>query len=173
MNNQVIEAIYPKVRQLATRFTRDITSAEDLAHDVILRLIGTKLPKNIGRGWLYSTVRNRSIDNYRRRSRERKYMSYYVEVTSTGCRESATGKYLVDPPSRDSSSKCFDLKDAISRLKMQLSESQWVTLTLASEGAAYDEIASITGVAIGTVRSRLHHARAKAKYVLSDLCEEH
>src|SRR5262249_32507942 len=41
-------------------------------------------------------------------------------------------------------------------------------LMLVADGYSYDEIAALTGVKIGTVRSRLHHARKKAQSLLHD-----
>ncbi len=39
----------------------------------------------------------------------------------------------------------------------------YVVMSLRGEGWSYEEIANKTGLAIGTVRSRIHYARKRAK----------
>lgn len=169
MNESTIESLYTDIKRAAFSLTRTTCDGEDLCHDVIEKLLKVRMPKMTGKGWIYKAVRNRSISEHRTREREARYLCSEVEVSHTGCRESATGKYVLDPPARQTATddELFDLRLMLSMLKNSLSKSKWVALNLVAEGASYEEIATTMGVSIGTVRSRVHYAREKSKEVLA------
>lgn len=168
MNESTIESLYLDIKRAAFSLTRTTDDGEDLCHDVIEKLLKVRMPKLTGKAWIYKAVKNRSISQYRIREREARYMCNEVELTHTGCCDSATDKFMLDPPAKPgiTDDELFDLIMMLSVLKNTLSKSQWVTLNLVAEGASYEEIANVTGVSIGTVRSRLHYAREKSKEVL-------
>jgi RNA polymerase sigma-70 factor (ECF subfamily) len=57
-------------------------------------------------------------------------------------------------------------------LKMLPDQARTVFVLRELEGLSYEEIADATGIKIGTVRSRLFHARKRLKEILQPLVEE-
>ena len=126
--------------------------ADDTTQDVFVeayRSLGTWRRKSTFRTWLYGVARNvcrHHARQTRRRDRTR-------DDSGVGdCPDHTFGPF----ESVATRSELADLMVAVIRLPRE----QRVTLMLrAWEGLSYDEIAAVTNVPKGTVRSRLHSAR--------------
>lgn len=57
-------------------------------------------------------------------------------------------------------------------LKMLSDQARAIFVLRELEGLSYEEIADATGTKIGTVRSRLFHARKRLKQILQPLMED-
>jgi len=169
-------------RQLVLKYQRKVymqiysmisnhQDAMELSQEVFLR-VHRHLPSFEGTSsfytWLYRITRNICIDYYRKR-KVKKYEyddkfdhSGAVEeevfpVVSSASRETPTGRLLREELARK-------IEEAMKRL----SDDHRETLFLREvEGKSYEEIAADTGVPIGTVMSRLFHARKKMQKMLS------
>lgn len=140
----------------ALRLTRNPGDAEDLLQEAFLRAYrffdhwqpGTNL-----RAWLLTILRNTFINDYRRE----KTRGPTVDIS-----EAEGFSLFEEVGERDPEGRFFDriVDDEVLRAIDQLPEEFRETLVLSDvEGLPYQEIGKITGVPVGTVKSRLFRAR--------------
>ncbi|AKK10172.1 RNA polymerase sigma factor [Corynebacterium uterequi] len=125
--------------------------ADDLTQDTYLRVLGA-LPRfaarSSARTWLLSLARRAWVDNIRReRSRPRASTVTYEDATA------ATPDLGAD---QSQWSEWIDARSLIDQLPAERREALILTQVL---GYSYEEAATITGVRIGTIRSRVARAR--------------
>lgn len=128
--------------------------AMDITQEAYLRLHARWARRDPGReptAWLYSVIRNLAIDHLRRRARRRE-----AEVDQTLLRSPAMG------PERaaEQSQMAERLWAAIRSLPAEQRE---ILLLRDWHGMDYGQIAEVLGLSLGTVSSRLHHARDKVR----------
>ncbi|HUX21826.1 MAG TPA: sigma-70 family RNA polymerase sigma factor [Spirochaetia bacterium] len=100
--------------------------------------------------FLYRFARNKAIDHIRRQARQRRIVEAVGEAFSTS--ETGDDEWLVEIHGRDS----------VASILSRLSEEERLLITLKElEGLDIREIAKIMGVAVGTIKSRLHRTRGK------------
>jgi RNA polymerase sigma-70 factor (ECF subfamily) len=100
--------------------------------------------------FLYRFARNKAIDHIRGQARQRRIVEAVGEAFSTS--RASHDKWLDEIHGRDS----------VASLLSRLSEEERLLLTLKElEGLDIREIAEIMGVAVGTIKSRLHRTRGK------------
>ena len=149
----------------ALTLTRNVQDAEDLVQDTYARAYrsfgryrdGTNL-----KAWLYTIMRNLFINEYRKRQRgpaidpteqiEDWQIARAENHTSLGLR-SAESEALDNMPD-EAIRHALEALQPNFRLAVQLAD---------VEGYSYQEIADRTGVAIGTVMSRLHRGRSQLR----------
>jgi RNA polymerase sigma-70 factor (ECF subfamily) len=152
-DNKDIESVLvgqiPYLRRYARALTRNAADADDLVQTALMRAIvnmdrfeqGTNL-----RAWLLTIMHNVFIDGVRKTKRARD-ANESAESMMSG---------LYTRPNQVESLQLGDLQSAMERLP----EEQRTTLILvALEDMSYEEAARVTGVPVGTVRSRLSRAR--------------
>ena len=132
---------------LAFQYLRNTEDAKDIVQDAFIKAFQNlgkfQFEKKFG-PWLLTIVRNLSIDLIRRRKKVSADGLPDV-VPDTGCRTSAERRVL---------------RGEIWSALAQLSQTQREIIFLKDyQGHTYLEIAEILGVPLGTVMSRLHHAR--------------
>jgi RNA polymerase sigma-70 factor, ECF subfamily len=148
------------VYNIAYRMTGNDADARDLSQEAFLRVyraLRRVEPDAPLENWLYRIVSNLYIDLLRRRPRAR------VESLDAPV-DTSRGELVRELPDVGSSPEAilertqFDV--AIQRALSQLSEELRMVVVLSDvEGFAYEEIATILRVPLGTVKSRLHRAR--------------
>ncbi len=165
---QLIRPHLDRLYRVAFRLTGTVNDAEDLVQDVLVKLYarGSEL-EDIERlsPWLARVAYNQFVDNRRR------YGGAYVHLVST---DTAGNVEYQAPPVLESElpgpEQAFDIDLEITRVQAaigQLSESHRVAVMLHDvEGYSLQEIESITETPIGTLKSRLHRARARLKVLL-------
>ncbi len=136
----------------------DKQAAEDVQQEVwltVFRKIAMLANPSRFRTWLYQVTRHRAIDFLRRETRQSDLLKAVEEEGADG---SVT---LVDEPlpSRGSA----HLEAAMARLSPAHRD---VLILRFWEEMSYTEIALIVGCSIGTVRSRIHHAKRNVKDAL-------
>lgn len=141
-------AAVPSLRAFATSLVRDRDRADDLVQETITRAWAHRdrfVPgTNLG-AWLFTILRNQFYSTHRGRKREV---------------EDVDGSYasrLSVRPEQPGHMDFQDLRIALQKLPFAQREA---LLLVAAEGLAYEEAAAITGVAVGTVKSRVNRARA-------------
>jgi RNA polymerase sigma-70 factor (ECF subfamily) len=117
------------------------------------------------RAWLLRIVTNACYDELRRRKRRPTSSLEAIYVTDTAPHEA----FVNGDESPESFAQRQDLNRALHAGLQTLPEDQRVTLVLSDvQGYDYKEIADITEVSLGTVKSRLSRARAKMRdYLLA------
>ncbi len=142
----------------AYRLTGNEADARDLTQDAFLRVYRawrSFQPGTSFLSWIYRIVTNLHRDELRRR--KGRYQEELPEDNAP--QEFAGARPLAVTPIDDLVER--ELSEPLSRALAQLSSEQRQVVILADiEEYSYQEIAEIMGCSIGTVRSRLHRARA-------------
>ncbi len=152
-----------RIKRLLFSMGVTMPDLEDLVQEVCIKLIGRKAQTNYG-GWLRVVVRNVLADFYRREYR--RIDNSYESVCSdriVGVSEEETGTSIATVPSPVKDSLEFDFKEAIAHELSGLEATQKRTMYLYAEGFSYAQIANMTAVSIGTVRSRIHYGKRKLR----------
>jgi len=154
-----------KLYRFAFRLTGQIADAEDLVQEVLIKAYHrreelTSMTDALG-PWMARVLYNRFVDDQRKHARSRLRS---VPLDEEADQLSAT-EHEPALPERAAQAE-FD----ISRLKQALAElsleHRAVLLMHDSEGYKLEEIQTITGVPLGTLKSRLHRARARLRTLL-------
>jgi RNA polymerase sigma-70 factor, ECF subfamily len=144
----MMEADIPRLRRYARALTRDACAADDLVQETLtcglikqhLWVNGTNL-----RAWLFTIMHNQYVNIVRRAVRE----GTAVEISEIEPSVSRAPSQL----------KSLELRDLDLALAQLPREQRAVILLVGLEGMRYDAVAEITGVPVGTVRSRLSRGR--------------
>jgi RNA polymerase sigma-70 factor (ECF subfamily) len=133
-------------------------AAEDVHQDVwitVYRSVAGVANPRAFRTWLFRTTRHRALDFLRRERREREL------IDDTPADQLSAPELAVEPDDDT-------IDDSLLHLVHALPIPQREACLLHYWGdAGYAEIALITGCSIGTVRSRLHHAKRKIRNALT------
>jgi RNA polymerase sigma-70 factor, ECF subfamily len=148
-------AALPSLRAFAMSLTHNVTSADDLVQDAILRAwknldrfeAGTNL-----QAWLFTILRNGFYSQHRKKRREV---------------EDPDGSYaarLWAPPEQPAKCDVQDMLRALARLSPEHREA---LLLIVAEGLSYEEAAHICGLPVGTIKSRVNRARVRLAQLLA------
>jgi RNA polymerase sigma-70 factor (ECF subfamily) len=155
------EQHYRTVYRLAYRLTGQKADAEDLTQETFFRVfrsLDSYRPDGSFEGWLYRITTNLFLDAKRREARMR--LEALGDEAGQVEDPGSTPERLVEAMSLDTR-----LDKALSQLSPDLREA---LMMCDVEGKSYQEIADSLGVCLGTVRSRLHRARAQARCAMAD-----
>lgn len=153
--NSLLEAQIPRLRRYARALLRDVSRADDLVQDTLVRALAKQHlwePGTNLRAWLFTLMHNIHVNVVRQSVRD----GAMVDVEDVSSDLIAT----TDPTA---SCQLRELESAIARLP---EEQRQVLLLVALEGIPYDEAALILAIPIGTVRSRLSRARESLRKLL-------
>jgi RNA polymerase sigma-70 factor (ECF subfamily) len=150
------------VYQLATRMLGHREDALDVAQDVfvsVFRGLASFESKARFRTWLYRVTVNRCRDELRRRASKKHARLLSPDAPLRG----EAGR--IDPPSEapapPETAASKEAHEAIAAAIRDLPEDAREVLLLRDvQDLAYEEIAEVLAVPVGTVRSRLHRARS-------------
>lgn len=144
----------PKLRAFAISLARDVTMADDLVQDTILKAwsnIEKFDPATNLDAWLFTILRNTYFSLHRKRGRE-------VQDSS-----GIYAERLAVAPQQDGVLDLADFRVALGKLP---SEQREVLIMVGASGLSYEEVADICGVAVGTVKSRVNRARNRLAKIL-------
>lgn len=158
---RLLEPHMRRLYRFAFRLTHSQPEAEDLFQDVLTKAFSRldELDAVDDPGtWLSRVLYNHFIDHRRRYGRRR-----LVSVQESRLAEGSIDS-LADADRRPEDELALD---ELGRALQSLSdEHRTVVLLHDAEGYKIDEIQSITGIPAGTVKSRLHRARARLREIL-------
>ena len=163
---KLVTHYYQMVYGLAFGVLNHREKARDVAQEVFLKVF-RQLPgfqeQSKFKTWLYRIAVNAAIDEQRK---NRPTVS--LDSTDESSDEDRAPVVLEDKgPSPRELAGQSELKEHLKRALEKLSADHRAVLTLREwQGMAYEEIADILGVEIGTVMSRLFYARKKLKEIL-------
>lgn len=144
-----------KVFHLAFGFTHDRAAADDLAQEIFLKAY-LALPGFRGKAefstWLYRLAINHIKDYLRKMKRKIQREQPFEEVKA---------RLIPDEGNLAEEEELMERRrQLLHKVMATLPEKYRLVLTLRDiEGLPYEEIASLLGISIGTVDSRLHRAR--------------
>ena len=161
------EKLYGKYRErvygILWRMLRNREDALDATQDVFIRVLrAIKQFNPDGRffTWLYRIAVNRGIDIIRRR-KTRKENAYDPDWTSEEESRPPESRRFRGP---EENAEVSEFRERLEHAIAQLSEDhRAVFLLYSEEQLRYEEIAEVLDVPIGTVMSRLFHARRKLR----------
>ncbi len=139
----------PALRAFAISLTRDSVAADDLVQDTIVKAwsnFDKFAPGSNLRAWLFTILRNTFFSGKRKTKRE---------VQDTDGVHTAS---LYEKPAHDGRLAFADFRAAFDQLTPDQRE---VLILVGASGFSYEEAAAMTGVAVGTVKSRANRARQK------------
>lgn len=113
--------------------------------------------------WLYRIARNAAVDTIRRRRQAGRTRSLEALREATGAEATDGNPDVLPSHGIDTAERQRLVRDAIARLP---DEFRTVLVLRELDGMSYEEIAEAIGHPVGTVRSRLHRARAHLKQLL-------
>ena len=140
----LLEKEIPRLRRYGFALTRNMSRADDLVQDTLVRAMAKQRCWQWGtnlRAWLFTLMHNQNADFVRRSARE----GAAVDFDDTG-----PGPTTATDPAAGLSLR--DLDRALARISR---EQRQVILLIGLEDMSYKEAATILDVPIGTIRSRL------------------
>jgi RNA polymerase sigma-70 factor (ECF subfamily) len=149
-----------RVYRLAYRLTGNQHDAEDLTHDVFIRVfrsIDSYQPGTF-EGWLHRITTNAFLDKMRRKQRIRFDALSDEAAARLPTREVGPEQYYTDTHFDDDVQRALDALSADFRAAVVLCD---------IEGLSYEEIATTLGIKLGTVRSRIHRGRSQLREALA------
>ncbi|MGE0784802.1 MAG: sigma-70 family RNA polymerase sigma factor [Sandaracinaceae bacterium] len=162
--NELIRLYQGRIFRLVFRMLGDRAEAEDLAQEVfitVFKKIDGFRGESLLSTWLYRVATNQAknrIKYLQRRARGKK--KEFDEVAEHDAVESATMNPAGAPARPDQMVEAYQ-KERILKVAIDSLDDEHKTLIVLRdiENLTYEEIQSITGLAEGTVKSRLHRAR--------------
>jgi RNA polymerase sigma-70 factor, ECF subfamily len=150
-----LTAILPRLRIYALSLTRNRDAADDLVHETVVKALAGRQSFQPGTNlaaWMFRIQRNEFISGLRRQRPT-------VPV------DTAVSESLSHPPHQESGLIMREFVGAFAKLAPTQREALLLAVV---EGLPYDEIASHTGVSVGTVKSRISRARDRLEHLLMD-----
>ena len=146
-----IVACIPNLRRYARWLAADATSADDLVQDTLERAWSRfSLWQQRGdlRAWLFGIMHNHFIDTVRSTKRRL---------------EDSVGDELPDIPQRAHQADRLEVRDLDCALQRLPAEQRMVLLLVAIEEMSYVDAATVIGIPVGTVMSRLARGRQRLR----------
>lgn len=160
------EALRPNVFAIACRLV-GLDAAEDVVMDTYLKAwrgIGGFRGTARLRSWLYRVTYNCAMDHIRRRDRRHEVSLEAPDTEGHSPRDVLPDAHSARPSDAVENA---ELAAVVDRAMAHLPAAHRTSLLLRyADGFSYAEIAAATGVRIGTVMSRLFHAKRKLRLIL-------
>ena len=159
--HELVKRFKKPVLSLIVRMVQDYATAEDLAQDAFLKAINkldTYDPTRKFASWLFKIAHNTAIDHLRRHRPD----TTPLEWTSGEDGEERSYEVLAAPADQAPDERTLraewiqGIEDALGTLRPEYRE---ILILRFQEDLAYDEIAEVMGLAMGTVKVHLHRAR--------------
>ncbi len=158
---EIVETHSARVYRLAYRLTGNQHDAEDLTQETFIRVFRSLSSYTPGtfEGWLHRITTNLFLDGVRRKKR--------IRMEPLGD-DAAHVPGPVGPGSPERGYEHANLDHDVQRALDALAPEFRAAVVLCDiEGLSYEEIALTLGVKLGTVRSRIHRARAQLRASLA------
>lgn len=161
--SRALEVLYGRyssyVMGISLRMLADREEAEEVVQDVFWQLWKAELRYDPARGrfstWLFSVTRFRCLDRLRSRARSLPRAGLHELDSRAAPEDQEAGVFLVEQ------------QKEVRAVLAGLPEDQRAAIELAFfRGLTHDEIASLTGDALGTVKSRIRRGLARLREAL-------
>lgn len=151
--NELVDHL-PALRAFALSLTREGASADDLVQDTIVKAwthIDKFQPGTNLRAWLFTILRN-TFYSARRKTRREVNDSDGIHAARQATRPEHDGRLALN-----------DFRNAFQQLP---DEQREALILVGASGFSYEEAAQMTGVAVGTVKSRANRGRKRLAELL-------
>ncbi len=167
---RLVEAYEKKILNYCYRMLSNLSDAEDATQEVFVKLyrfIGSYSGQSSFSTWLYKIASNVCLDFLRKNKRRLSDTISINQQSSEG--EEFALEILDDGPSPHQSAQRHEAHQALEKALLELGEDQRRVVVLRDVmGLSYEEIATVTGMAVGTVKSRINRARQNLKKLLEE-----
>lgn len=150
----LLDAVY----SFASRLTNDSNRADDLVQETFLkawRFVGSYTPGTNAKAWLFRICKHSYINEYRAKAR----MPHQVDLEDVRIIHNDDEVVVPRYFGLQEEMGAQNMGDEMLKALEALSEDFRTVVLLDLEDFTYEEIATLIGRPIGTVRSRLHRAR--------------
>jgi len=174
--DQLVGLYQDRIYNYVARMVHDPIEAEDIAQEAFVKAY-RNLPSFRGAStfqtWLYRIASNLTIDSVRRRHRRENTCSLDAPLDTDEGQVAREQEDTARPgPARDL--ETAELQRQVHRAIQQLSPKlRGVVVLYELQGLSYEEIATILGCPLGTVKSRLFNARLELKDRLHDVLPQY
>jgi len=162
---RIVRPHFDRLFRLAWRLAGSKADAEDLFQELLIRaydLLDDLVSIDQPGPWLCRVMYNLFVDERRRFARQR------MHTVEEGCLAGEGLAGLPGPDDPDYDSQRIETLQRLDRALDQLSdEHRLVVLLHDTEGYKLTEIQDLTGLPVGTIKSRLHRARARLRDILT------
>jgi RNA polymerase sigma-70 factor (ECF subfamily) len=149
-------ALLPNLRAYALFLTGNRADADDLVQDTAVRLLAAvdRFEKGTNfKAWAFRVLRNRFLNEFVAKRRQTRPLHEIDDALAS-----------VFPDQMDG----LELKDLVRQFMRLPPEFRSVLALAGGANMSYEEIAAISGCAVGTVKSRVHRARAALHALLRE-----
>jgi RNA polymerase sigma-70 factor (ECF subfamily) len=161
----LVDLYSKKVFNMAFQFTGSFQESEDLTQDIFVKLYRSLDKFEMGKNftaWMLTLAKNYLIDEYRRTKWEKKSRDDFEDHLPTLAGRDDPESGLAEEETRSLLWSGLNRLPADIRMAVILKELQ---------GKKYEEVAEITGVPVGTVKSRVNRGRLQLAQILNDAKE--
>mgnify|MGYP001550861520 FL=1 len=140
----------------ANWYLHDLDASKDVGQDswgIIIRKLHSLKDPNRFSSWAMRIVTRKSIDFINQNKSKRERLRYYQQGN------------IHDSPKEETNSEIVQLRGAIKSLS---NDQQMVLRLFYTQDHSLLEISEILDISVGTVKSRLYHAREKLKTILKN-----
>jgi RNA polymerase sigma-70 factor (ECF subfamily) len=151
--HDLLTTALPRLRTHARALTRNPAAADDLVQDAIANALAARdsfTPGTNFRAWIHRILHNRFISGTRKRHATEDLDQVPDAVLGVG---GAQEDHLI----------LGELRGALGRLP---ADQRAALLMVALQGMSYDEVAQVTGCAVGSAKSRVFRARRQLQAML-------
>lgn len=152
-----LTALIPRMRAFARGLCGDITSADDLAQDALLKAWSAHASYQSGtnlKAWVFTIIRNEFYSGKRKSWRNVALDREVAEATLVAV---------------DSPTATIELDELRRAMGLLADESREALLLVGAAGCSYEEASQMCGCPIGTVKSRVSRARAHLAQIMADM----
>jgi RNA polymerase sigma-70 factor (ECF subfamily) len=161
---RLVRPHFERLYRLAWRLTGRKAEAEDLFQELLIKAFGTLddlIEIDEPGSWLCRVMYNLFVDERRRFARRRLHTVEEGALAGDGL----AGLPGPDDPAFDQ--RRFEKTQRLDKALAQISDEHRIVVLLHdAEGYKLTEIEELTGTPVGTVKSRLHRARARLREIL-------
>jgi RNA polymerase sigma-70 factor (ECF subfamily) len=151
------------------RFLGDVKECEDLLQETFLRVYRNRHSyRRIAKfsTWLYTIAGNLARSEYRKRKRRRLYSLQSVNRDEEEYEVEIPDETFMADKDAEGSIQDKYIQDALAQIPEEFRE---VVVLRDVQQLAYEEIADITGLPMGTVKSRINRGRTKLQAILKEV----
>ncbi len=153
LQTELIEAI-PNLRAFAMSLCGNATRADDLVQEALVKAWDKQATFQEGtnlKAWLFTILRNIYFSEQRKRKREV---------------EDVDGHLTAGLSVAASQLSHMDFADFLAALQTLPADQREALILVGAEGFSYEEVAAISGAAVGTIKSRVNRARRRLAELL-------
>ncbi len=149
-------SVVPRLRAFALSLSAKSDYADDLVQETLMKAWNHQndfQPGTNMKAWLFTILRNEYFSQLRKKKRKREVEDVDGELVNQ----------LASPANQESHLDVADLRVAMQQLPDDQREA---IILVGASGFSYQEVAEITQVAVGTVKSRVNRARVRLAALL-------